>query len=272
MCEMKMLLRPRVWLNRLRPMPEGRDMVIVAGMPKSGTTAIARLLASATGGNVCSDPFYQLDQKKIAFREDIFNNKVTLESLWKRHRDIFFSGSIIKDPNFPFFISEIKEFLPEVKLVSIVRDPRDNIRSVLDRLKLPGNPSSIDLDVVDIPPTWRNVLKGNNPDIPGENYAEVLAWRWRLSAEAFLQYRDICVEIRYEDFNKMKSESIAGLARKLGYEKLRNIDHLVNVQYQPRGNPDVRWDSFFGETVLGSIEEITCPAMREFGYDPVTIR
>lgn len=266
---MIMSLNPRVWFDQLRPMPKGKEIVVVAGMPKSGTTAIAKLLAAAAGRQVCSDPFYQLDQKKIKFREDLFSNHLTLESLWKGNRHIFLSGLIIKDPNFPFFISEISEFLPEAQFVSIVRDPRDNIRSVLNRLELPGQPLGVDLDSANVSSTWRNVLKGRYPNIPGQNYVEVLAWRWRLSAEAFLKHRDMCVEIRYEDFNLNKADSIAELGRQLGYVELYNIDHLVDVQYQPRGDHDVRWSSFFGEEYLNVIESVTGSIMREFGYKRV---
>ncbi len=267
---MDISLNPHRWFDRLRSMPKTEDIVIVSGMPKSGTTAIAKLLAAAAGRQVCSDPFYQLDQEKINFRDDLFSNHITLESLWRSNRNIFFSGSIIKDPNFPFFIPEIREFLPQAQFVSIVRDPRDNIRSVLNRLELLGRPLGVDLNLANISPTWRGVLNGNNPDIPGRDYVEVLAWRWRISAEAFLRYRDACVEIRYENFNVNKIDSITELAGRLGYAELCKFDHLVDVQYQPRGDSDVQWSSFFGEEYLHIIESVTDPVMREFGYEPVT--
>ena len=136
-------------------------------------------------------------------------------------------------------------------------------------MKLPGQPLGVDLDSANISSTWRNVLKGHNPNIPGQNYVEVLAWRWRMSAEAFLRYRDMCVEIRYEDFNLNKADSIAELARRLGYVDLYNIDHLVDVQFQPRGDSDVQWSTFFGEEYLNVIENVTGSVMREFGYESV---
>ena len=259
------------WFSHMVPITKGKDVVIVAGMPKSGTTAIAQLLASATGSGFCNDPFYQLDSKGVKFRDDLFNNHITLDFLMRRYRKIFFSGSIIKDPNFPFFIGEIKQLLPEARFVSIIRDPRDNIRSVLDRLMLPGKPSEIDLDRINISPTWRNVLMGENPYIPGKDYIEVLARRWRISAESFLKYQESCIGIRYEDFKLNKAKSIAVLAEKLGYKKLYEIDHLVNVQFQMRGNPDVHWGEFFGNSSLRVIENITYPVMREFGYEPIAI-
>jgi len=243
------------------------DKVIIAGMPKSGTTAISKLLGAATGMKVFSDPFYQLDQMGIKFREEIYSGELSLDSLWNRHQRVF-SGEFVKDPNFPFLLSQIRVLFPNAKIVFILRDPRDNIRSILNRLKLPGKIiGSEDLNVIKNNAAWHNLLTGKSPAVPGSGYIEVLAWRWRKAAEAFLEFKEFGIEIRYEDFNKNKKSEINKLANKLGYTELFDINHLVDVQYQPKGDAKVDLDVFFGKPQLETIDRITGPILKEFGYE-----
>ena len=44
------------------------------------------------------------------------------------------------------------------------------------------------------------------------------------------------------------------------------IDHEVDVQYQPRGNREIRWIDFFGARNLELIERTCHAMMTEFGY------
>jgi len=258
-------LNPRIWLDRFRPMPTGSGMVIITGMPKSGTTAIARLLGAATGQSVCSDPFYRLSQMKVDFRDKLFANQLSLKTLWRRYRRVF-SGTIVKDPNFVLLLPQIREMLPDAQIVFIIRDPRDNIRSILNRLDLPGRTQVGDHELAELPIGWRNLLGGRNPDISGNDCVEVLAGRWRMAAEVLREYQKFCVDIRYEYFRENKSAAIFQLAKQLGYSDFLSIDHLVDVQYQPKGDSTVSWDDFFGETQLEVIERVTAPLLQEYGY------
>lgn len=264
-CAIYTKLNPRTWLDVFRPMPTGRGMVIITGMQKSGTTAIAMLLGAAAGQTVCSDPFYILSWKNVNFGKELYERQVSLRTLWKRHKRIFF-GNIIKDPDFSLLLPQIRDMLPDAQIVFIVRDPRDTIRSVLNRLNLPGKSQGVDLFSYDIPPLWMDILLGKYPEVRGADYVEVLAQRWRLSAEAFLEHRNSCIMIRYEDFKKNKSEAIFKLAKQLGYSEFHSIECLLDVQYQPKGNTAVSWNEFFGETQLGVIERVTAPLLKEFGY------
>lgn len=249
------------------PMGKGKGKIIVAGMPKSGTTAIASLLAKAANVDVCSDPFYQLDtQKKVAFRDQLFSGQLSIESLWKQHREVF-RGAVVKDPNFPIFLSELKQFLPEAQFVFIVREPRDNIRSILSRLKIPGDPSEGSHLASEVQGTWGRVLNGVSPDMPGNDYLEKLAWRWRVSAERYLQNNESVHLIRYEDFRGDKQNQINRLAKDLGFANLSDIASLVDVQFQPKGNRPDSLREFFGQANLERIEAIVGPLLKEFGYE-----
>lgn len=244
----------------------GENLIVVTGMPKSGTTAIASLLAEATGSSLCSDPFFQLDGKGVIFRDDIFSGNISLLDLWEEHFKIF-SGKVVKDPNFPLLMDDLVKAMPKAKFVSIVRDPRDNIRSILNRLNLPAGPKLAALNGLDIGATWLNILNGLSPKLAGENYLEVLAWRWRLSAEGLIKHRDLCVEIRYEDFLKNKESEILKACDSLGYKKRNSISHLLDVQFQSKGDSSASWEEFFTTEYLTQINKIVEPCLKEFGYD-----
>ena len=267
---MTSLLTLSNWIDRLRPMGTGSGMIIIAGMPKSGTTAIAKLLGIATGRSVCGDPFHRLgEQTKIDFREEIYGNKRPLQSIWREYR-CFFSGTIIKDPNFSLLLPQVRTLFPNAQLVFIIRDPRDTIRSILNRLNLPGRPNGIDLDSTDIPPGWRKVLMGQTPKIEGKDYIEILSKHWVMSAQAYLEHRHSCLLIRHEDFEHTKTTAIYGLAALLGYPVVSDISDFVDVQYQPKGDSNVSWTEFYGEPSLKAIDRATAPTLEQFGYAPTS--
>lgn len=263
---MTVSINPLAWFDVIRPMSTGHDMVIVTGMPKSGTTAIARLLGAATGESVCSDPFYTLSRMNLNYRQKLFDGQLSLRSLWKKNRRVFY-GSIVKDPNFILLLPQVRDLFPDARLLFIVRDPRDNIRSILNRLGLPGDPGEGPLEIIEeFGVGWRSLLTGHTPEVQGKNYVEILAWRWRKAVEMYQEYQSDFFKIRYEDFKAAKSASIIELADQLGYSGLNPIDHLVNIQYQPKGNTAVGWEEFFGKAQLETIERIAAPVLKEFGY------
>lgn len=248
------------------PLASGKGKVIVAGMPKSGTTAIASLLAEAAGVEVCSDPFHQLDSKGVSFRDELFSGALPLEDLWRQHRSVF-GGTVIKDPNFPLFLKELRQLLPDAQFVFIVREPRDNIRSILSRLKIPGNPAEGHLLLSNVNGTWGRVLNGTSPDMPGSDYLEKMAWRWRLSAERYLENQEQTRLIRYEDFRKDKKAQIESLAGELGFSGLNDISSIVDIQFQPKGERPSNLEDFFGKENLKRIDAIVGPVLKRFGYE-----
>jgi hypothetical protein len=250
----------------MMPMNKGKGKVIVAGMPKSGTTAIASLLAKAANVEVCSDPFHQLDSKGASFREALFSGALPLESLWRQHRSAF-NGAVVKDPNFPLFFGELKQLLPDAQFVFIVREPRDNIRSILSRLDMPGNPADGIQLLGNVKGTWGRVLNGTSPEMPGSDYLEKMAWRWRISAERYFESQKGIHLIRYEDFRKDKKGEIEKLACELGFESLKDISSLVDIQFQPKGKRPSNLEDFFGKENLERIDTIVRPVLERFGYE-----
>ena len=253
-------------LNTLYPLGTGEGKVIVAGMPKSGTTAIAALLAASIGEKVCSDPFYRLDKQGVRYREKLFSGDRALESLWKANRHIF-KGQVVKDPNFPFFIADMNDIFPAAKQVFIVRNPFDNIRSVLNRLELPADPVEGERRMADFTSGgWFHVLNGVSPELPGSNYLERMAWRWRISAEHYLKEQNTVRLIRYEDFRSDKAAQIQKLATDLGLKPSCDISELVDVQYQPKGKSSGSYEAFYDREHLDMIGSIVEPLLESFGY------
>lgn len=252
------------------PLPQKNGEVLIIGMPKSGTTAVAKLFGACSGLTVCSDPFNQLDQRGIEFRKELFSNKISLEQLWRRHRTSF-SGEVVKDPNFPLMMDQLLTFRPEAKKVFLIRNPYQNIRSILNRLGIPGHQDQIDSSS-GIPKTWSFLLTGSTPSMPGASYIERLAWRWRVSTEGYLDHKEQCILIRYEDFNQNKVESIKSLVKECGLAPRNIIEHLVDHQFQPKGAPATDLRSFFGGSNWAKIDEITGPLLHEFRYHDQSTR
>lgn len=259
----RQLRRP---LNFFLPLGSGYGKVIVAGMPKSGTTAIAKLLGESAKLPVCSDPFHLLDKRGIDFREELFSGRLSLFELWRKYRH-HFKGRVVKDPNFPLFLGELCQFFPEAQFVFIVRDPRENIRSILSRLKMPGDPAEGNEILESLSGAWANVLNGKLPDMPGDDYLEKMAWRWRISAENYLDNQKHVRLIRYENFRINKRMEIEKLTKHLGYNVLKDISPLVDIQFQPKGSSSGSHQDFFGSENLARIERITAPLMHRFDYE-----
>ncbi|NEP45581.1 MAG: hypothetical protein F6K35_42755, partial [Okeania sp. SIO2H7] len=115
---------------KINPQP-----ILVLGNQKSGTSAIAALLAEMTDLSVTIDLRKEIPNPtydKIIKGELTFSEFVQLNKL-------DFSRDIVKEPNLTLLDRELAEYFPNSDFVFVIRDPRDNIRSILNRLQLPGN-------------------------------------------------------------------------------------------------------------------------------------
>lgn len=271
--------KPRLRPNR-RPNRRGRidrrghraatvhpDPVIVLGTQKSGTTAIASLLAAAVGEGVTDDVFYRysepIESKLLAGRMDF----ATFVDRYRGH----FANRIIKEPSFTFLYTGLEKVFPDARYVFVLRDPRDTIRSVLNRLDLPGNLHELDAHHLKRWRPWIGwglILRGAG--LPrGETYIDRLAIRWRVAAELLLAHRERFILVRYEDFRGDKRGQIHQLAAQLDLPVRHDITDRLDVPYQRRGNPSVRWEEFFGPANLQRIDTICGETMRALGY-PLT--
>ncbi len=242
--------------------------IIVLGNQKSGTSAIAALLGEMTGLSFFIDMMksnerniYEAVKKgEISFAEFIKLNKLE------------FSKDIVKEPNITLFYDELVTYFPQAKFAFVIRDPRDNIRSQLDLFNIPGNLSEMEPEHYNrLIRSWPSVFDGRWLGLNGENYIEMLAYRWNYTAEIYLKNQDNIVLVKYEEFVKNKIYEIEQLARKLGLKPVKDISDKVNIQYQPAGgNKNKKLSTFFGKDNMARIESICGDKMKLFNYLPST--
>lgn len=246
--------------------------LIVLGHQKSGTTAIAALLSKLSDMEMSNDPLYEIDYGLGCAAEELIINKKTLDD-YSVHHPSLFRQKIIKDPDFIFLYEELKRYYGNVKIVFVVRDPRDMIRSICNRLDIPGNCASDAVTIQGLPKGnrhWELILSGklqngqkvNDPN----NYILNLASRWNLATQNYLQNKEDMLLVRYEDFLVDKKNIITDIASQLDIPCKNNIEKFLDIQYQPKGRPNIKWLDFFGEKNLHTIEETCEEFMSIFDY------
>jgi hypothetical protein len=224
------------WENyKRKKVKPNKNALWIFGMQKSGTSAIAALLAHRAGKTVTIDtpllwtPYIQqLKSGKLLLSDHINSNPYD------------FSKDIIKEPNATFIFKEVKLNFKLDKYVVIIRNPLDTIRSILNRLNLPGDKSSININHVD--PKWRFFFKNK-----GVNYIDDLCDAWNLAySNDEMIYGENCITVKYEDFNNNKSVFIDDLIFQLNLESLNSIEKIKNKDFQPKGMSEINLEIFFG--------------------------
>ncbi|WP_324616497.1 sulfotransferase family protein [Lusitaniella coriacea] len=269
------LVRGLNWLDRVQENYQKKTAkihpkpILILGHQKSGTTVIAALLGKISGKPVLIDPFHQFDLK-AQLRMRLFQQEIDLSSLVQAH-PFYFSTPIVKDPNFTFLYPQLRTCFPESQYIMVMRDPRDTIRSILNRLKIPGNLPELDatckqkLSAMEAK-GWQLMLEGHLPDVPGNSYIERLAHRWNIAAETYLNHRDSIILVRYEDFLQDKIGTLKTLAQRVNLNPNKDISDLVDIQYQPRGNRAVNLMEFFGQENSMKIDSICKTGMERLNY------
>jgi len=249
--------------------------VVVLGHQKTGTTVIASLLAKISKFSMSSDPLYVLDQGSGNTAELLIEKPDLISKYTEKHPKLF-AKQIIKDPDFIFLYPSIKSYYLNAKFIYVLRDPRDTIRSICNRLGMSGTDRIINPVISDMERGnhhWELLLSGS---LPKQNeaisetlsFVKKLAYRWCLSNDIYNQYQDDMLLVKYEDFLKDKEKSIADVANELGVNCKQSISQFVDIQYQPKGNSKVDWLEFFGDEHLHAIEDICSNQMKMYGYKP----
>ena len=241
--------------------------LFVLGNQKSGTTAIAALLAEATGRSVTLDlarevwnpTFHKIPSGGFSFDDFVARNR------WG------FSREIVKEPNLTLFYPELVRTFPEATFLFVLRDPRDNLRSLLNRLNLPGDLETLPEAAwsTDNPlstPGWGVVFDAHWRGISGEHYIDHLAHRWRFCVEVYLANAERMQLCRYEDFAADKAGKIVAIAETLGYPIVGDVSGRLDYPFQPGGDKSSVWAEFFGLENQARIEAICAEGMREMNY------
>ncbi len=224
----------RNWTSTLQ-----KDPVLIFGFPKSGTSAITALLAHRTNKSVTLDTKYLWEPYLSKIKKD----EIDLRSHLKKF-SYPFSKDIIKEPNMVFMVEQLLDIYSNPKIVVIKRDKLNNIRSILNRLEIPGDlrenpiPSQINKN-------WRGLLLND-----GKHYIDVLNQYYQEAEKNLSMLKPLKpVKISYENFNRNKEKEIDRIAKELNLKTLNNINHLLNKEFQPKGNNKVSVEDFFGENI-----------------------
>jgi hypothetical protein len=239
------------------------DPVLVFGNQKAGTSAIAGLLGLATDLSTCID---LPRANRRAMYGPLRRGEMTFNRFVQLNRESF-AHRIIKEPNLTPFMDDVRGRFPRARSVFIVRDPRDNIRSILNRLDLPGHLEELDpATLAATPGSWPLVLDGRWLGLDGATWIEQLADRWTLMVDAWRRHRADMVLVRYEDFMADRQTVIERLADQLGLPVRHDIAGDVDRSFQPRGDRDVDPLAFFGSRNLDRITRRCRGGMTELGY------
>jgi hypothetical protein len=164
------------------------------------------------------------------------------------------------------------ERFPDAKYVFIARDPRNNIRSLLDSRGLPGDRSALRNEDTQHLSSSRTLLNGEAWQISADNYIELLSKRWVRAIQGLHTLRKApsdCLLIKYEDFLSEKYDCIRRAAPRLDIPEREDISSKLDVAFQPRGSHrDADWIDFFGSRNLSIINAVCEEEMVTMGYDP----
>ena len=236
--------------------------LIILGNQKSGTTAIAKLISLQTGKkNLLDTPLlWQPNLSKI------INQKIKLSSIIESNK-YYFGRPIIKEPNLTFFYEQLRSIYPShVKYIFIVRDPRDNIRSLLNRIKVPGNLDNIDSYFNNFSIHEQALFDNEILPYESEHYIEKLAEKWIFAVRVYFRSTNDFHLARYEDFIKDKTSYITNLTKKIGLEPKYDISSKIDTQFQPKGNNELSWLEFFGKKNLQRVNLICEKYLRKLDY------
>lgn len=243
-----------------------RVRVVVVGHQKSGTTAVGGLLARALDTDFSNDPLYRIDRGKAHVVRSLLDGSAELEQVVRSNQPIFCS-TVVKDPDLSFLIEACVRTFPKAHIVNVVRDPRDTIRSIADRLQLTSHELSCEtLDRPDINAHWGLILEGKLPVVDGTTIVDRLAQRWRQAWAAYTRSSTSVKVLRYEDFRSRKAETIYELAEALHLKVKADLKGQVDVRFQPAGVSDVRLTERLGRENVELIEALCSDEINLLGY------
>ncbi len=242
------------------------NKIFILGFQKSGTTAIAALLSILTKKTVMLDLKSAIDtpEWKLSFKYPAF---CISDKLFKYRTEL--NKYILKEPGFSIFYPELHNLYKSSKFVFVVRNPFDNIRSILNRLNIPG-----DLDTIDSNDysfynkslAWQINLDSSWLGYQEINYIDSLAFKWSYIVRLYIENKNNIILIRYEDFVKDKELSIRELANKLHLVQKKEITTHKDHQYQKKGIPVSNYNDFFGNN-FNYIMDHCYDLAKEIGYN-----
>ncbi|MDR5899471.1 TDP-N-acetylfucosamine:lipid II N-acetylfucosaminyltransferase [Halomonas vilamensis] len=240
--------------------------VFFLGNQKSGTTAIAALVSEAANKKATLD--IKGGSKDFAWQKMAIHDGNALIDFLERHQSEM-DSDIVKEPALSVFLDTLIDLFPDSKFVLIIRNPYQNIRSILNRLGVPGSHKKLsyeDYEVFSTSPAWKYVVDSNWLGCDSKSYIESLANRWNYIANLAIENKDRIKIVKYEDFVKDKKYYIENLVCDLGFSVEVDVENMVDKQFQPKGNRDVDVKCFFREDNYNLIRSICNSNAEKLGY------
>jgi hypothetical protein len=234
--------------------------LFVFGNQKSGTSAIAGLLAEAAGQRLITD----FAGAQEPFIGELIRGEMPVSDFVSRNAWAF-SAQMVKEPSLTFAASALMEYFASKRAVMVLRNPWHNIRSILERVDIKGDADRLIPGQRRLNRTWRSILAGTDLGLPQAHYIDILAQRWLKASEIAEALGKRAVIVRYEDFSAAKRETIRALARDLGLPIVADITEKLDHQFQPRGRgADPK--QFFGQN-YARIQAICGAKAAKLGYE-----
>ena len=239
------------------------EPILILGNQKTGSTAIARLLAHYAQLSMAVDvpPAWKKEPQLVTGAQSV--------SSFVQEARYYFRRALVKENVLTLVTHALLKALPRARGVFVVRHPAHNIRSILDRLALPGRP--LPFNAIDVSsPVWQRVVDSRWLGLRAQNDIASLAERWNHITSIYLQHRNRLHLIRYEDFAADKVGAIRRLAGHLALPDRQEIHSLIDVSFQPPGaHRSVQLSQFFTEEALQLINDRCAAGMQALGYERV---
>jgi len=249
--------RAKVWWVKLKsePWPCRDQKFVVVGCESSGTTIISHLLLN-TG-----DLRFLLEGQQTWVWEAlqrIYRGESTIREYPKLQL-----YDAWKVPGFAAILPQIVDSFPNIRIVYVVRDPRDVVESAFRTWKVKDRAGLANIPWVSS--TWLGI-EAQDPIVR-------LASRWRRYMEISRALSNI-EYLRYEDFCQNKVACILDLSKRLGIQVNEDIvrarcdlqaSSRVTRDYAPKGIETWK-NGVLTEEDLRLIEETCSDEMQAWGY------
>lgn len=239
--------------------------IIILGNQKSGTSAVVSLLGEAAGRSYTNDVFVKFGDAETR----VLNGDLTFGQFVEQAR-YYFGKTLVKDPGLTFMLDHVEDRFPDARYVFVIRNPFDNIRGILNRVRLPGDLEDLRSEhweaLMRKRAQWRPVLDGLSGGFADGTYIERLAKRSKFALDLAAKDPSKRLVVRYEDFVQDKIGVISRTLAQLELEPVNDISKIADKPFQPPSQIRLPPPEFFGSRNFGLIAEICGAAMLRHGY------
>lgn len=245
------------------------EIIFICGHQRSGTTAVAKLLAIYGDLSLSDDPRWAWLSRGGLARE-IYLGEEDVDSVIERNRHEF-GKDVMKSPGATPLMPRLKEHMPRSKFVYIVRDPRDNICAMVERLnKYKSTQVHLDKSMFDKRDPAYQWLENAWLGFSEDDAVVELGTRWKRFVQISQEVDGVLYET-YEGFVADKVGFIGRLASSLGVSKRRDILPYVDIQFKKKGKSAKirgkdRWKDELEPENHDKIVSICGEEMARFGY------